>query len=81
MAKSLEDLAREAVRLQLEHRSPQKAQDLLNRLSSDTSAEQRDDSTSSEYQRRLASMVARIQADHPEIPADEIIRELEAHGF
>ena len=37
MAKSLEELAREAVRLQLEHRSPRKAQALLKVLSRNTS--------------------------------------------
>ena len=37
MAKSLEELAREAVRLQLEHRSPPKAQALLKVLSKNTS--------------------------------------------
>jgi hypothetical protein len=37
MAKSLEELAREAVRLQLEHRSPPKARALLKALSKNTS--------------------------------------------
>ena len=37
MAKSLEELAREAVRLQLAHRSPPKAQALLKVLSKNTS--------------------------------------------
>jgi hypothetical protein len=46
-SQSLEELAVEAVRLQLEHRLPPKAQRLLNLLSKDTSSKQPAASTSS----------------------------------
>jgi hypothetical protein len=79
MAKSLEDLAREAGRLQLEHRLPRKAQGLLNLLSGATSDERREDSTT--YDRRLRDMIDRIRSDHPEWTEDEIRQELELAGF